>query len=140
MTRSWCYALSHPVQRQRRTNAATPLLRHLSHKDAHSTRRSTYCMFMCREHSVSCRLGLMTLIGCRSVRLTTAAGILHTCLAALFAAVRSIPGFIRNIDRVTVGHRRRDVISLAHHGRQSVWQKRTSAAALALNVRVRTRK
>lgn len=59
--------------------------------------------------------------------LTTAAGLLQTCLAGCFAVLGSIPGF-RKINRITVGHWRRDVICLAHHGRQSVWQKKSSTS------------
>lgn len=55
--------------------------------------------------SVKCFKGFrMNKIGHLSCRLTAAAGIQHTCLAALYAVVRSISGFIHDINRVAVGH------------------------------------
>lgn len=53
------------------------------------------------------------------VSLTTTTGLLQTCLAGFLAVLDSIPGFLSQINRITVGHWRRDVICLAHHGRQS---------------------
>ena len=63
--------------------------------------------------------------------LTTTAGLLQTRLASFFAVLGSIPGFIRKINRITVRHRRRDVICLAHHGRQSVWQHKSPSSSVA---------
>lgn len=62
--------------------------------------------------------------------LTTAAGILQTCLAGFFHVLSFIPSFIRKINRITVRHWRRDVIGLAHHGRQSVWWQKSSSSLL----------
>lgn len=48
--------------------------------------------------------------------LTTTAGLFYRCLSCSF----TILGSIRGICRIAVRHWRRDVICLAHHGRQSV--------------------
>lgn len=69
-------------------------------------------------------------------RLTTAAGILHACLAGFFAVLGSIARFIRKIGRITVGHWRRDVICLAHHVRESVLQQKSLPVALPDKKRV----
>lgn len=57
-------------------------------------------IYMCGALSVV----KVSMIKIRQVRLAAAAGIQHTCLAALYADVRSISGFIHDINRVAVGH------------------------------------
>jgi len=55
------------------------------------------------------------------------------CLAGFFAVLLgSIPGFIRKINRITVRHWRRDVICLAHHGGQSVWQQKPPSSLASI--------
>lgn len=81
-------------------------------------------------YSVLCRLTFLFIFDNRHEwvsqmqSLTTAAGILQTRLAGFFAVPGSIPSFICKFNRSTVRHWRRDVICLAHHGRQSVWQQK----------------